>query len=710
MSDLTKIGMSMINTDDLCNYLDIAGRFVTQEQLENTPNTKFSKIGNVDSELVAQCENASDHTSVRNASNLGNYPAEYYLNVKQGETLNNKAVNINNTFDKEVSDLRDEIYQLREELAKAGLVTGYSPYEGFYDMFKAAQPLHENTVITQVVGTSSNSYEMIVEDTAFDKFFIGERIFIKSLVTGDIATVRIVDKLNDGQTIVLNTSPSFELGKGKAQVYKSKGNIINGTFTFGEINPERPGSKEYYSCLDDDTFRVRRKITESETGFGYTFRIPAVRQKNYLSKIDIQVRKYGNPGDLICYVIDEEDIPRWRNGAQASSDNDKTNNKYYETTKYKFFAKSQPLNVDSAMGEHLANFSFYDASVGELQRVAAEDLTAAEIASMTDEERESLRLNGYTMRLNQSSYPLMTDIDTTDHKVRYCMIIEALSADSDNYYEILFLQHRNNEGNFEDLQLNNITYNYTAVDSDSEENALITNTSINAADMYYGITMVEAVHKSFTPYNDGAYSAIFNVDTPIELSKARLTMRIQREGIFKLDSYNTIIPKTGDMPDMSIIRVSGVENGFSNASTVTIGTNIRQLENVDNRSLTVKKGFHTDGADIIYPIGYKVYINALLKEWDEEKCVTVIKDRARYELPISHIMHDLYRKANNISDRIVFENAFEETDENDKIISKKYNCFEIQIEWNKSASVLNESNVGQIYDLVLSLTRSSQMS
>ena len=222
--------------------------------------------------------------------------------------------------------------------------------------------------------------------------------------------------------------------------------------------------------------------------------------------------------------------------------------------------------------------------------------------------------------------------------------------------------------------------------------------------------MIEAVHKSFTPYNDGAYSAIFNVDTPIELSKARLTMRIQREGIFKLDSYNTIIPKTGDMPDMSIIRVSGVENGFSNASTVTIGTNIRQLENVDNRSLTVKKGFHTDGADIIYPIGYKVYINALLKEWDEEKCVTVIKDRARYELPISHIMHDLYRKANNISDRIVFENTFEETDENHKIISKKYNCFEIQIEWNKSASVLNESNVGQIYDLVLSLTRSSQMS
>ena len=114
MSDLTKIGMSMINTDDLCNYLDIAGRFVTQEQLENTPNAKFSKIGNIDSELVAQCENASDHTSIRNASNLGNYPAEYYLNVKQGETLNNKAVNINNTFDKEVSDLAAK----RRELCK----------------------------------------------------------------------------------------------------------------------------------------------------------------------------------------------------------------------------------------------------------------------------------------------------------------------------------------------------------------------------------------------------------------------------------------------------------------------------------------------------------------------------------------------------------------------------------------------------------------
>lgn len=707
MGDLTKVGISMLEMNDIVQYLDVVGRFVTQNQLENTPNSKVNAIGNVSSDLIAQCVSPLDHTTIRNSILLNGHPDDYFLNKGEGGELTSNINSINNIYNKEISDLRDEIYQLREELAKKGAVGYYSPYSGFYDIFKSAQPVHENSVIANVVGKSTNAYEMIIEDNKFDKFFIGERIYIKSTINGDIITARVADKLDDGRTIVLNTAPSFELDAGKAQVYKSRGSIINGTFTFGEVNLERPGSKEFYSCLDDDTFKLRRKIVESETGFAYTFRIPVSRQKNYLAKIDIQVRKYGNPGDLICYVIDERDIPRWKNGAQAVADNDKIGNAFYETTKYNFFAKSQPLTVDAAKGEHLTNFTFYDNSVGELQKVALEDLTAAEIAAMSDEEREELRLNGYAMRLNQSSYPFMTDIDTTDHKVRYCMIIEALSADDDNYYDILFLQHKNKDGDFGDLQLNNITYNYTSLDSDSDEDSLITNDLINAADMYYGITLIEAIHKSFTPYSDGAYSAKFTTDYPIDISKIRLMLRINREGMFKLDSFNTIIPKTGDMADMSVIRVEGSEHGFSAAKKVAIGTNVRELEKADNRALTIKTGFHTEKNEIIYPIGYKVYVNAVHSVWDAENCRTVILDKDRYELPLQNIFKDLYHKAENVSDRLIFETGFKYTDEEEKNHSKKYNEFEIQIEWDKATEKLDSSNVGQIYDLVVSMSRNT---
>ena len=108
------------------------------------------------------------------------------------------------------------------------------------------------------------------------------------------------------------------------------------------------------------------------TGFGYTFRIPAARQKNYLSKLDIQVKKYGEPGNLMCYIIDERNIQNWKNPQKAEDDGI-------------IIAKSQPLEVDMRLGEHIANFNFYDGM----------------------------------------NYPLLEEVDTTDHKVRYCFIIEA---------------------------------------------------------------------------------------------------------------------------------------------------------------------------------------------------------------------------------------------------------------------------------------------
>lgn len=45
------------------------------------------------------------------------------------------------------------------------------------------------------------------------------------------------------------------------------------------------------------------------------------------------------------------------------------------------------------------------------------------------------------------------------------------------------------------------------------------------------------------PYSNGIYTACFETHEPIEITKARLTLRIQREGIFTVGSNGTTYSK-----------------------------------------------------------------------------------------------------------------------------------------------------------------------
>lgn len=653
MSDLTKIGTSLLEMDDIAQYLNIGKGFITDKDKA----TDVKQVGGIDANLIAVAVSEEDRTTIRNALNLNGHPDTYFLSADSGSDIVEENKREVNTYNSEIQELRDEVYQLREELSKAGIITKYKPYAGFYDTFSSAYPEHEYEAIATAIEDSSNQYSIIVQDNLYDEFIVGNKIMLENTVDSKTTVVTIDEKLPDLRTIHFTPAAGFSIKKDKCIIYKSKGNIINGTFTFGEIVDEHPGTKEFYSCLDDDTFRLRKKITASHTGFGYTFRIPAARQKNYLSKLDIQVKKYGEPGNLMCYIIDERNIQYWKNPQKAEDDGI-------------LIAKSQPLEVDMRLGEHIANFNFYDGM----------------------------------------NYPLLKDVDTTDHKIRYCFIIEALDADENNYYELVFLQHKQEDGTFGDLQLNNITYNYTQKEDVSSEDALETDSIINATDIYYGITLIEALQKTFLPYNDGIYTAKFEIPEPIKISYARLTMRIAREGIFKVSTDGTTYSRNDNcISDNGVLVVEGETNddvrGFThrNEGNIAIGTDIRKLIAVDDERLTIEKGVYAKPDTIVYPIGYTAYLTAKLKTWDEEQCKYVYTAPERFELQLNSIMPDKYKKDNNISDRLVFECNLD--DPTISRIKNVYNCFEIQICWDYSASAVSTRIAGRIYDLVVSLDR-----
>lgn len=653
MSDLTKIGPPLLEMDDIAEYLNIGKGFITDKDKA----TDVKQVGGIDADLIAVAVSKDDRTTVRNALNLNGHPDTYFLSAESGADIVEENKREVATYNAEIQELRDEIYQLREELAKSGIVTKYKPYAGFYDSFRSAYPEHEYEPIATAIENSSSQYEIIVQDKLYDEFIVGNKIMLEDTTDGKTALVTIDSKLPDLRTIHFTPATGFSIKKDKCIIYKSKGNIINGTFTFGEIVDEHPGDREFYSCLDDDTFRCRKKITSPHTGFGYTFRIPAARQKNYLSKLDIQVKKYGEPGNLMCYIIDERNIQNWKNPQKAEDDGI-------------IIAKSQPLEVDMRLGEHIANFNFYDGM----------------------------------------NYPLLEEVDTTDHKVRYCFIIEALDADENNYYELVFLQHKREDDTFGDLQLNNITYNYTQKEDVSSEDALSTDDIINATDIYYGITLLEALQKTFVPYTDGVYTAKFELHEPIRISYARLTMRIAREGLFKVSTDGTTYTRNDNcIADNGVIVVEGETNddvrGFSrrNEGNIVIGTDIRKLIAVDDERLTIEKGIYAKPEAIVYPIGYTAYLTANLKTWDAEQCKYVYTEPERFELELSTIMPDKYKKDESISDRLVFECSLD--DSTTSKVKNVYNNFELQICWDYSANAVSQRIAGRIYDLVVSLDR-----
>ena len=722
---LIKPGHTSLNMEDISDDLSVTHHHVRKLDVTKRQGGSMSKpvlpayqseiqkaddtdlVAGVDGNRIAVAQSAADRTTIRNSKLFDEHPWSDVMTKVDGDALQGRTDVAISHYADDIRELRDEVYQIRMELAKSGVTVGYKPYAGFYDMFREHQPMHEAEVMATAIDNSASQYRIKIEDTAFDSFFTGDKILIKSLVNGETALVGIQNKEPDGRTLTLDRATGFDILKDKAVVYKSKGHIINGTYTFGEITPERPGKKEMYTCLDDDTFRLRRRISKKKTGFAYTFRIAEPLQKNYLAKLDVQVKKFGNPGALMCYVIDERDMPRWKNAAQAIADNDK-NSADYGTTKYNFFAKSQPLIVDASMGEHLAHFTFYDPTAGELVPIEAADLTAAEYAALTADEQAALAANGKIMKRNQSSYPLMKEVDTTDYKVRYCMIIEALNADNNNYYDFVFLQNKNETGEFVDLQLNNKTYNYQERESTSTDDSMITDKVINSADLYYGITLIEAVHEAFTPYDDGVYSARFELHEPVEVNKARLALRIAREGIFKVNASGS--STIGDMGDGGVVAAKGETNddvdGFTGSKDkdVIIGTEIRNIAAVSGEKLTVKKGLHVESDAPVYPVGYTVALNARLKRWNEVTCKTEILKVARFEMPLITVMPDQYKVSEKISDRLIFETDL--TSSAGKL--SDFNDFEIQIAWEKSCKTMQTNLAGRIHDLTLSFDRSAK--
>ena len=326
------------------------------------------------------------------------------------------------------------------------------------------------------------------------------------------------------------------------------------------------------------------------------------------------------------------------------------------------------------------------------------------------------------------------------------MIIEALSADSKNYYEILFLQHYDAATNsLSDLQLNNTVYEYAEQPSTELMSAdifktLTTSSAINKADLFYGVTLHSVNEGYFVPDTAGVYSAEFKTYEPVKVNNARLTMRVAREGYFTVAGTSGNV--NNDVADGGTVRyvedksfrVSAEQSmyydGFAVLSDqgeegnrkVIIGTHIAELDSVDGDKLTIKNGANIKVGAPVYPMSYTASLMCSNKVWDNTLQSYVTQgESVRVPLKISSVQPAYFEPEKAkilkniaeldatslertrliekvmISDNLVFDANLDST--------REFNHFQLQIYWRSMAGKACQSFAGRIYDLALNLNR-----
>lgn len=729
-ANLQQIGTPLLDMDDIATQLHIKGvltgidtntnmekysPFMTLEDIQNAgkEGAIIQYIGTdttgqpmpVSHFAVAYDPNNGeeiDRNTVYNAIYLDGKSPEYFYTREAGEEALRLTAKLTEVFNKEISEIRAENIKLMSYLAKNGLTDNYRPMTGFYDTFKEKYPVHQKGYLATAFVDSTTQNMIRVKAEEIKYFSEGDYVVV---VNGDDIednTNRALLKIDriSGTTLIFNGYTGFPIKADQTHVYRSFGNVYKNAYVFGSFQQQQASTtSEIYTGVDDDNYRTRRKIRVSHTGFATTFRISPSRAKGissyFLSSIEICAKQIGNPGPLKCYVINAVHINDFEDPIQAREDG-------------YILAESQPLTLNAKDGESVVTFDF----------------------------------------LQNGEYALLENIDQgidgDNNRTRFCMIIEALFADSANYYEILFLQHYDSDTNtLSDLQLNNIVYEYSEQPSSElmltdNFRPLVTNSTINNADLFYGMTLKPVENTTFSSSDAGLYSAEFRTYEPISVNNAKLILRVAKEGYFTVASTSADL--TDNVPDGGTIRY--VENqgfrvereksmnldgfavvkdsGEETNRKIIIGTHVTEVKNIDGDKIIIKDGANIKVGDPIYPMSYTASLLCTNKVWDNETQSYVNEgDPVRVPLQITSVQPIYFEQeynamvndvVNDTADDLQKSRLIDKITTSDNLIfeadisaTRKFNHFQLQIYWRSMASRSCQSYAGKIFDLSVSL-------
>lgn len=295
------ISPSMLPMKEISEFMEKVYGFGKKGEASADTNN----VDGIKSSLIAKAatnengELIADRDTVNNALSLGGIPANKYITSDGASTLLADSHQVSVTTGNEIKNLRDELYQMKAELLKTGIIKDASCYNGFIDNFKIGDEKYISEAIT-VVSTESSGLQIntiSVEDTS--DLIAGEYIVVN---TTEPQIVKIQDVVNKNR-IDLESTIAGPIVTG-TEIFKTFGTYNQGAFVFGTNKEIAVSSKEKFIILNDDTqpLLLTKKYT-ANSGYAAQINIPSTA-KGAIKKIGVQAKVTGFPGALKCYVID----------------------------------------------------------------------------------------------------------------------------------------------------------------------------------------------------------------------------------------------------------------------------------------------------------------------------------------------------------------------------------------------------------------------
>ena len=306
MASKSLISLANIPLEDIYNYLTIVKGVSIKN--ENAVDTDY--VNGIKSNLIAKAATNSDGTlvadreTVRNALQLGGVNADQYLLRNESTTLLADTYQVSTILSNELKEVRDEMYQLKAELAKQGYIQQSKVYDGFYDAFKDDDIRYVSNQVTTVVGEHTAAASIITVANTSD-LVVGEYIAIKD-IEGNMYASRIESIVNNQIGLDKPFGVTILNGTG---VFKYAGSYYNGEYIFGKNTGTYVSTNISRAIIKDGKSRtVIQVLGDTTKGF-------ATKLSNYYSTYSTIIRKVefslaytGNPGAIrasIWKLIDD---------------------------------------------------------------------------------------------------------------------------------------------------------------------------------------------------------------------------------------------------------------------------------------------------------------------------------------------------------------------------------------------------------------------
>lgn len=639
--------IATLPVEDLAEYLRIVHGFRSKDEL--APDVE--RVSKVDANKIAIAamtqtgELVEDRHTVENSLKLGGKNADEYLTIANSNMLLADTHRVSVISGDEFRNLRDELYQIKNELIKSGLIKDNYSYNGFQDPFREGAIKYIDEVVTR--GAQVEARATISDITVIDssEIEIGEFIVIEEGENKYIT--KVTNK--EGNRLFINPSITGPFDN-TAVIKKALGMYHNGTFLFGETLGQIITPKEKYVMLNDDTntFALPR-ITKADNGYAVMFKVPE-SAKGAIKRFSLNLRAFGAPGNLKCYIADPSD----------------------------------------ADGQNIFNM----ATLNDMKE-------AGKIIGESDSVTNDLASSAF----NEIDFNFRNPA-IVEGKV-YVAIVKCLDADESNYWEVMGIRKAGGG----DLQTNMKLFYYKeeieakSISTEIEDSdlyfTLVTNEVVknNIGYKQQGLysTKIELpsnqsatrIRVELKTNREGRFKVIDNPST-----------LVVKEG----ESIN-LTNEDGKQYSGSI---------FTSGSTVVVGNQISTVgsSRLSNTHFSLAKDTYTPANADVYRVGYKVIVKARKKTINYsnvnnpiEYSKTIIK-----EIPLTAVIPGKEAgKEKSSTDRLIFEDYISLIDDSEYIL-EDYNDFTVQVFWSNAGVTEQEMYVnpelaGSIYDIAVSLDR-----